>query len=60
MHFNIDAGRTFLAVCDCGWRGLPETTYMGALKEAHTHERNVHPGDSDAAFNLYRATRRRG
>lgn len=57
MHFNIDAGRTFLPICDCGWRGLPETTYTGALREAHSHERAAHPGDRDVQDRLYKTRR---
>lgn len=57
MHFNIDAGRTFLPICDCGWRGNPELTYMTALQEVHKHERNVHPGDRDVQDRLYKTRR---
>lgn len=58
MNFNIDPGRTYLPICECGWRGLPELSYMDALKAVRRHETDTHPGDQDAYQRLWQATRR--
>lgn len=49
MRCMIDCGFTYLAVCECGWRGLPCTSRVEALQEARDHEERAHWGDRDAA-----------
>lgn len=53
-------GTTFLPLCACGWRGLPDTTHGGALGQARHHERRAHPGDQHAAKALDNHRRRNG
>lgn len=52
MRCLIDPGATYLPICECGWRGLPCTTRLEALREARTHETRAHFGDRDAADKL--------
>lgn len=46
MRVKVDVGgATWLAVCPCGWRGLPALDRSEALREARHHELRAHPGD---------------
>lgn len=48
-RIRIDAGaRTFMPVCECGWRGLPEDDRLTARRAARHHEQRAHPGDKQA------------
>lgn len=47
MRTKIDAGHSFLFLCECGTRGEPEQTRMEALTQALAHEQRAHPGDKD-------------
>lgn len=59
MRIKIDAGGcTFLPLCACGWRGLPEPDRSTALRAARHHELRAHPGDRDAAKMLDMQRRR--
>jgi hypothetical protein len=53
MRCMIDSGFTYLAICECGWRGLPCATRLEALQEARDHEARAHWGDQDAADALW-------
>lgn len=53
MKITIDSGATFLAVCACGWRGLPTSTRATALRQAVHHEQRAHPADRNAWRALY-------
>nr|WP_300339930.1 hypothetical protein [Actinomyces sp.] len=44
MRTRVDRGRTFLPLCECGWRGLPALTHEEALRQARHHEQRAHPG----------------
>lgn len=58
MRIRVDAGgRTYLPICECGWRGLPGLTHLDALTQGRRHEYRAHPGDHHAhrALNAYRA-----
>lgn len=59
MRVRIDVGGgTFLPMCSsCGWRGLPALDRREALQQARHHELRAHPGESDAATALWKATR---
>lgn len=49
MRIKIDAGaRTHLAICECGWRGLPEDDRGAAIRAGRSHELRAHPGDKQA------------
>lgn len=46
---RIDAGgSTFLPVCECGWRGLPEDDRSAARLAGRHHELRAHTGEKDA------------
>ena len=56
---TIDAGgRTFLPLCECGWRGLPQDDRGAARLEARHHEVRAHPGEKDALRALNNQRRR--
>lgn len=58
MRARVDVGaHSFLAVCECGFRALTNA-HEDALVALFWHERNVHPGDSNARASLH-AWRRR-
>lgn len=63
-QIRIDAGgRTFLPICACGWRGLPQDDRGAARLAGRHHEQRAHPGDKQAlrALNNQRARdRQRG
>lgn len=47
MRVRIDASaRTFVVVCDCGWRGLGMSR-ADAWDQARRHELRAHPGHED-------------
>lgn len=47
MRVLIDASaRTFVVICDCGWRSLGMTR-QDAWSQARRHELRAHPGDRD-------------
>lgn len=48
---------TALAVCSCGWRSLASND-VRAWRAGAEHERNCHPGHTEASSNLVAATRR--
>lgn len=54
MRYNIDAGRTFLPLCECGWRGYPVMTRADALDQLADHERAIHADDRDARVAQWR------
>lgn len=59
MRTKIDAGtRTFLALCECGWRSGIHSTRLGAATAAVDHERRTHPGDKHATDALKQYVRR--
>lgn len=54
---RIDAGgSTFMPICECGWRGLPEDDRTTARQAGRRHELGTHPGEKDAlrAYNNQR------
>ncbi len=57
---RVDAGRTFLPLCDCrmGWRGIPTGSDVTAWLQAVAHEKREHPGQQQAAKALAAARRR--
>lgn len=59
MRIKVDAGHTHLALCPCGWRGLPQRDHVAALREGRHHELRAHPGDKDALRALNNALSRR-
>ncbi|WP_156532968.1 hypothetical protein [Cellulosimicrobium sp. I38E] len=53
MRVRVDVGGgSFLALCPCGWRGLPDLDRLAALREARHHELRAHPGDKAVAEQL--------
>lgn len=59
MRVRIDSGgRTYLPICECGWRGLPSMSHAQALEEARAHELRAHPGDKQALRALVAARAR--
>lgn len=60
MNYSIDAGRTFLPVCACGWRGDPVLTRIKALELLKAHEERAHYGDQDVADMLRRERQHAG
>lgn len=61
MKVRVDRGGcTFLPLCECGWRGLPDTTHSGALQQARHHEMRAHPGHRNAeqALDAYKRRNR--
>lgn len=59
--FDIDASTSScVVVCrDCGWRALT-LDRMAARRQAASHERRAHPGQTLASKALSEATRRKG
>lgn len=58
MKGRVDVGgESFLACCACGFRALA-SSHEQALEALFWHERNVHPGDSNARASLYAYRRR--
>lgn len=56
---TIDVGgTTFLPVCACGWRGMPEPDRSAARLAGRHHEARAHPGEKDA-LRAYNNQRRR-
>lgn len=58
MRVHVDRSAvTFLAMCECGWRGLPTQTHDEALVQARHHELRAHTGERHAleALNKHRA-----
>lgn len=61
MKVKIDRSSvTFLALCECGWRGDPRLSHGEALQEAIAHENRAHPGHSHAAQALHAYVKRNG
>lgn len=49
MRIHVDRSvTTWLPLCECGWRGMPELSHMAALESARRHEACAHPGDKQA------------
>lgn len=59
MPVWVDRGRTFLPMCSCGWRGLPDLDHEAALMQARHHELRAHPGHDSAERALWQYRRRR-
>ena len=58
-RIRIDAGgRTFMPVCECGWRGLPEDDRLTARRVGARHEARCHPGEKQARNALNMSRRR--
>ena len=54
MRVRVDVGGgSFLALCPCGWRGLPGLSREEALREGRHHEQRAHPGDSHVLRQLH-------
>lgn len=58
IHVDRSA-RTFLALCECGWRSDICTSHLEALTDAVRHEHRAHAGEENAREALRQATRRR-
>lgn len=55
----IDASEiSYLPMCECGWRGLPERSRLDALKSARAHEQRAHFGTRQTAKQLEQYARR--
>lgn len=49
MRVWVDCGRTYLALCECGWRGDTRDSHAEASLEAAAHARRAHAGEKAAA-----------
>lgn len=53
MRITVDVGGcTWLPLCPCGWRGLPDDSRRAALMQGRHHELRAHPRDNEVTRQL--------
>ena len=60
VHYRIDSSISdHLPLCECGWRGDPVPSKLGALAQLSRHQHRAHQDQADALGNARRRAGRR-